>query len=309
MNQRRLAMMRLMDSRHKFTARELAERFEVSVRTIQRDLDALQAMGFPLYTEVGVNGGYRVLPNRILPPLQLTQQEALGLFMMLEYLEEVPDFPYGMIREHLAEQYFSTLPADVQERIAGMREHIAFMQRPGEHLEPLTSDLLTAAVEKKLISFMYHARSGRKKVNVYPLGIYYEQGYWYMPARNNDRVLLYRVDRMQQLTVLDQIDESVPTLKAWLKQAAHADGEEVVLQFTAFGARIAASDALFKTVSEQKWYGLVPHSEFAFTARRLLSYGPEVMVISPPELQEQVRVMLEQSLAQYRNENSDEWRD
>lgn len=60
MNQRRLAMMRLMDSRHKFTARELAERFEVSVRTIQRDLDALQTMGFPLYTEVGVNGGYRV---------------------------------------------------------------------------------------------------------------------------------------------------------------------------------------------------------------------------------------------------------
>lgn len=302
MNQRRLAMMRLMDSRHKFTARELAERFEVSVRTIQRDLDALQAMGFPLYTEVGVNGGYRVLPNRILPPLQLTQQEALGLFMMLEYLEMVPDFPYGSIRGHLAEQYFSTLPSDVQERIVGMREHIAFMQHPGEHHDSLTSDLLTAAVEKKVISFLYNARSGWKKVTVNPIGIYYEQGYWYMPARHNDRVLLYRVDRIKQLTVLDQMDESVPTLKAWMKQAAHTDGEEVVLQFTAFGARIAASDILFKTVSDQEWRGVVPHSEFAFTARRLLSYGPEVKVISPPELQEQVRVMLEQSLAQYRNE-------
>ncbi|MGQ8873170.1 helix-turn-helix transcriptional regulator [Paenibacillus sp. TSA_86.1] len=302
MNQRRLAIMRLMDSRHKFTARELAERFEVSVRTIQRDLDALQAMGFPLYTEVGVNGGYRVLPNRILPPLQLTQQEAMGLFMMLEYLEQVPDFPYGMIREHLAEQYYSTLPADVQERIAGMREHIAFMQHPSEHRESLTSDLLTAAVEKRAVSFMYQARNGLKKVKVHPLGIYYEQGYWYMPARNKDRVLLYRVDRMQQVMVLDQTDESVPTLKAWLKQAEDREGEEVVLHFTEFGARIAASDALFKMVSYQEWRGIVPRSEFSFTARRLLSYGPEVKVIYPPELQEQVRVMLEQSLAQYKDE-------
>ena len=139
------------------------------MRTIQRDLDALQDIGFPLYTEVGVNGGYRVLPNRILPPLQLTQQEALGLFMMLEYLEQIPDFPYGSIRGHLAEQYFSTLPADVQERIAGMREHIAFIQHPGEHHDSLTSDLLTAAVEKKAISFMYNARSGWKRLAFIPL--------------------------------------------------------------------------------------------------------------------------------------------
>jgi predicted DNA-binding transcriptional regulator YafY len=176
------------------------------------------------------------------------------------------------------------------------------MQHPGDHHDSLTSELLTAAVEKKAILFMYNARSGWKKVNVYPLGIYYERGYWYMPARDNDHVLLYRVDRIKQLTVLDQIDESVPTLKAWLKQATHTDGEEVVLQFTEFGARIAASDVIFKTVTDQKWSGIVPHSEFAFTARRLLSYGPEVKVISPPELQEQVRTMLEQSVAQYRED-------
>lgn len=169
MNHRKLAIMRLMDSRQKFTARELAERFDVSVRTIQRDLDALQALGFPLYTEVGVNGGYRVLPNRILPPLQLTQQEALGLFMMLEYLQQVPDFPYGSMREHLAEQYFSTLPEDVQDLIMRMREHITFVQHPGEHAEPLTTEILGAAVEKREIEFMYHARSGPKKVQVFPM--------------------------------------------------------------------------------------------------------------------------------------------
>jgi len=299
MNNRKLAIMRLMDSRQKFTARELAERFDVSVRTIQRDLDALQTLGFPLYTEVGVNGGYRVLPNRILPPLQLTQQEALGLFMMLEYLQQVPDFPYGSMREHLAEQYFSTLPKDVQDLIMRMREHITFVQHPGEHAEPLTTEILGAAVEKREIQFMYHARSGHKKVRVFPYGIYYGQGYWYMPARNKDRVLLYRVDRMQQLAVMESVDESVPSLKAWLDAKEDRASVEVVLHFTEFGARMAASDVLFKSVQGNEWRGMVPPEEFSFTARKLLSYGPEVKVISPTELKQQVRELLERSISQY----------
>ncbi|MGC5772222.1 HTH domain-containing protein [Paenibacillus pabuli] len=71
MNERRLTMMRIIDSRKKFTAREPAERFNVSVRTIQRDLGYLQQIGFPLYSKQGAHGGYRALENRILPPLQL----------------------------------------------------------------------------------------------------------------------------------------------------------------------------------------------------------------------------------------------
>lgn len=299
MNNRKLALMRLMDSRKKFTARELAGRFQVSIRTIQRDLNDLQELGFPLYTEVGVNGGYRVLPNRILPPLQLTQHEALGLFMMIEYLENVPDFPYGSIREHLAEEYYSTLPQDVQDLITRMRQHITFLQHHAVQVEALTTEILGAAVDKREIEFIYHSRQGHKKVEVFPIGIYYDHGYWYMPARRKDRVLLYRVDRMQELVMLDSIDESVPTLQEWLNFKEERESVEVVLQFTDFGARLAGSDVLFKSVEGNEWRGLVPHEEFPFTARKLLSYGPEVKVIEPLELQQQVREMLERSLKQY----------
>ncbi|MGW7159786.1 helix-turn-helix transcriptional regulator [Paenibacillus taichungensis] len=299
MNNRKLALMRLMDSRKKFTARELAERFQVSIRTIQRDLNDLQELGFPLYTEVGVNGGYRVLPNRILPPLQLTQHEALGLFMMIEYLENVPDFPYGSIREHLAEEYYSTLPQDVQDLITRMGQHITFLQHHAVQVEALTTEILSAAVDKREIEFIYHSRQGHKKVQAFPIGIYYDHGYWYMPARRKDRVLLYRVDRMQELVMLDSIDESVPSLKEWLNYKENRKSVEVVLQFTDFGGRMAGSDVLFKSVEGNEWRGLVPPEEFPFTARKLLSYGPEVKVVEPLELQQQVRELLERSLNQY----------
>ncbi|MFJ2046703.1 helix-turn-helix transcriptional regulator [Paenibacillus taichungensis] len=299
MNNRKLALMRLMDSRKKFTARELAERFQVSIRTIQRDLNDLQELGFPLYTEVGVNGGYRVLPNRILPPLQLTQHEALGLFMMIEYLENVPDFPYGSIREHLAEEYYSTLPQDVQDLITRMRQHVTFLQHHAVQVEAVTTEILGAAVDQREIEFIYHSRQGHKKVQAFPIGIYYDHGYWYMPARRKDRVLLYRVDRMQELVMLDSIDESVPTLQEWINYKENRESVEVVLQFTEFGARLAGSDVLFKSVEGNEWRGLVPPEEFPFTARKLLSYGPEVKVIQPLELQQQVKEMLERSLNQY----------
>jgi predicted DNA-binding transcriptional regulator YafY len=303
LNNRRLTIMRLLDSRKKFTARELAEQFEVSVRTIQRDLDYLQGMGFPLYTEVGVHGGYRVLPNRILPPLQLTQHEALGLFMMIEYLEKVPDFPYGAIRAQLAQHYFSELPSDVQDTIISMRQHITFLEHhslpPVPTAQSITTEILSAAVEQREIRFSYSSRSGMKMVEAYPIGIYYEHGYWYMPAKKHERVLLYRVDRMGQLALLDGCDSSIPKLQDWLNAKDTREGVEVILQWTDFGVRLAQSDTLFTSIQDNEWRAEVPEEEFSFIARKLLSYGPDVKVVSPPQLQGLLLDMLNKSMEQY----------
>jgi len=293
-------IMRLLDARKKFTARELAERFDVSVRTIQRDLDYLQQLGFPLYTEVGANGGYRVLPNRILPPLQLTEHEAFGLFMMMEYLQQVPDFPYGTIRSQMAEHYFSSLPVDVRDRIDRMGRHIAFLQQHSVQPEALTTQIIDAAVEQREIKFTYASRSGLKDVEACPIGIYYENGYWYMPAQKGNRVLLYRLDRMCQLKILDPTEVTVPTLKEWLASTDHRESTDVTVRFTDFGVRLAQSDIHFKSVKDHEWLGQVPLEEFPFMARRLLAYGPEAVVVQPEQLRELVRELLKSSLDQYR---------
>ncbi len=302
MNARRLAMMRLFDSRKKFTARELAERFDVSVRTIQRDLDHLQAMGLPLYAEVGAQGGYRVLPNRILPPLQLTQQEALGLFLLLEWLEEVPDFPHGTIRARLADQYYGSLPDDVQDRIARMRQHIAFLQPNPKLAAPCTTQLLQAAVERQLVRFVYRSRSGERVVEAYPIGIYSEHGCWYMPAWREGKVLLYRVDRVREAETLEQRNEAIPALLTWLKTAEEREGVEVTLAFTDFGVRLAETDSAFQGIAERQWRGQVPEEELPFVARRLMSYGPEVVVLGPATLRSMIAELLENGLKQYRQE-------
>src|SRR5690348_1285165 len=65
------------------SARQLADRYEVSVRTIERDLDALQQAGVPIYVDVGRRGGYTLDKTRTLPPLNFTPAEAVAVAVAL----------------------------------------------------------------------------------------------------------------------------------------------------------------------------------------------------------------------------------
>ncbi|MCM3785402.1 YafY family transcriptional regulator [Neobacillus mesonae] len=302
MNRRRLTIMRMLNTRKKYTARELAEHLEVSIRTIQRDLAALQEMGVPVYTEAGVHGGYRVLQNGILPPLQLRLQEAYGIYLMMEFLEKVQDLPYGGVREALAEYYAHDLPYEVQERMDRIKEHIMFSQSAPVRSAPFTTEVLDAAVEKRKLSFHYDGRNGLKRGEAFPLGIYYEKGHWYMPGQQDSgNILLYRVDRMSEVKIEEECNETIPSLKQWLSKREQPAGHPAVILFTDFGQRLAESDPMFQEREEEGtvWRGEIPESELAYTARHLLSYGPEVRVIEPESLKEQIRMLHKKSLEQY----------
>ncbi|MFB9329076.1 helix-turn-helix transcriptional regulator [Paenibacillus aurantiacus] len=305
MNGRRLALMQIMDSRKKFTARELAERFGVSVRTIQRDLDYLQSIGMPLYTEVGAGGGYRALPNRLMPPLQLNQFEAVGLFMLLRLLEFVPDSPYGEIRSHLADHYYGSLPSDTKDQIDRISDHLTFMQRASIVMAPYTTLILEAAMEKRELSFAYASTGGMKTTQAFPLGLYYEQGCWYVPALRGERTLLYRADRMHEVRKLERTLPELQTLTDWMNQEDRRERVGVTLQFTPFGGRIAQNDPDFAEMTEDRWEGMVPIEEIPFMARKLLRFGPEVLVVQPPALRRLVAESLRQAADQYANEGVD----
>ena len=72
------------------SARWLAGRFEVSTRTVERDIDALQQSGVPIYAEPGRTGGYVVDRARTLPPVNLTPAEAVAMALALQQLDGTP---------------------------------------------------------------------------------------------------------------------------------------------------------------------------------------------------------------------------
>lgn len=93
---RLLSILILIVNKEKVTAKELAEHFQVSIRTIQRDIDTLSAAGIPIYAEVGHNGGYQLLDNYKLDKSFLNSSEAKVILSLLESLEQA--VPYSEVK-------------------------------------------------------------------------------------------------------------------------------------------------------------------------------------------------------------------
>ncbi len=92
---RLLGILIMLINKKKVTARQLSEYFEVTTRTIQRDMDTLSMAGIPLFADVGVNGGYQLLDNFRLEKSFLNKDEAAILFTFLKGLEGVT--PYSEV--------------------------------------------------------------------------------------------------------------------------------------------------------------------------------------------------------------------
>ena len=78
------------------SAQQLAKQFEVSSRTIYRDMETLSALGVPIYAERGRAGGFRLLQGYFLPPIMFTRDEALGLVIGLTLLQAMRSRPFAL---------------------------------------------------------------------------------------------------------------------------------------------------------------------------------------------------------------------
>src|SRR5436305_11774743 len=97
------------------TAGEIARRFEVSKRTVFRDIEALCEMGVLIVTESGTHGGYTLMPDYSVAPLQLTMREALLLRLALSSVSQLADTPFKQKRESLLAKMQSLIPIRHQQ--------------------------------------------------------------------------------------------------------------------------------------------------------------------------------------------------
>jgi len=144
---RLLAITMLLINKRKITAKELAEYFEVSVRTIQRDMDNLTIAGVPVYSDVGKNGGYSIADGYKLNNNFLNADEATMLVAMLKNFEEL--IPYEEAKS-MTNKLRTLLPNE------GKDEKVIFSLSP--HVRE--------SQHQKHMSTITKAREGHKKVSM-----------------------------------------------------------------------------------------------------------------------------------------------
>lgn len=181
------------------TARELAERFEVSERTIYRDVDALSAAGIPVYTQKGQGGGIRLMDQFVLDRALLSREQQDELLFALQAvlatggLEERETL--GRLSALFRREAGDWIEVDFSDWGSGAREkeYFALVKR--------------GILERRVLSFTYYSSAGQKtRRQVEPVKLVFKTGCWYLRAycRGRQDWRVFRLVRMDELALEEE---------------------------------------------------------------------------------------------------------
>lgn len=197
---RLLQLLSLLTSRAQWTAVDLAERLEVTDRTLRRDIERLRALGYPVHSARGVGGGYRLGAGRALPPLLLDDEEATAVVIALRTAAIAGVAGIAETAVSAVAKLEQVLPARLRHRIASLQQTTVLLPRAAAMADPQTLALLAATCyHQHRVRFAYtdrHARPSTRSVE--PHRLVHSGRYWYLVAHDLDRAAwrVFRVDRI-----------------------------------------------------------------------------------------------------------------
>lgn len=146
------------------SARRLAERFEVSVRTIERDILALQEAGVPISSQVGRRGGYLLDRSMTLPPLNFTPAEAVATAIGLRRID---DTPWARDARTALLKIVAAMPDAAADRARKLADGVRLLTQPVSRPDQAIADAVVQAVENQTpIRIEYLDVGGRETVRV-----------------------------------------------------------------------------------------------------------------------------------------------
>nr|WP_244994269.1 YafY family protein [Actinomadura coerulea] len=189
----------------RLSARELAARYEVSVRTIERDIGALQQAGVPIFADVGRGGGYTLDKSRTLPPLNFTPAEAVALAITLS---RAGGSPYSRAARTALHKIVAAMSAADSASARELAQRVRFLT-PAEGDDPASvpAVLEEAIRTRRVVRLTYVDRTGAEtERDVEPVTFTASGDGWYLTAwcrmRGGSRV--FRTDRVRRAALLEE---------------------------------------------------------------------------------------------------------
>lgn len=299
---RLLSILLLLQTRGLVTAGELAERLEVSVRTVYRDVEALSASGVPVYAERGRNGGIALLPGFRTDVTGLTADEARALFVLAAQGAHAAlglDAALGSaLRKVMAALPAPHRPAAEQTSRRILVDPARWMSGP--HAAVDVGELHDAVLADRRL-LLHYRHSGTDAPRVYtvdPYGLVVKAGVWYLVADRDGAPRLFRADRVKGAVLTEEPVErraGVELAAVWeeLRRQVEERPGDVRLRVRVrrsrldLFVRLQAGLLTGRPEPEGEPQGEWLLAELAVPevrwARSLLSFGADVEVLSPPE--------------------------
>lgn len=195
----------------RMNAQALAVYFEVDVRTIYRDIDALSQLKVPIITYEGRGGGYEIEGSFFMPSIRFDEREIVLLLMLLKLGETVriPNFTsnYHLLSGKLT----NTLNENEKKKVDAFINQTAFYLAkilPGAYQEDLLSTLIDGMTQKRRFEIDYYAPKEDHVIcrEISPTQFFFSDGAWYLKAychlRNEERT--FRFDRIRRMICIEK---------------------------------------------------------------------------------------------------------
>jgi predicted DNA-binding transcriptional regulator YafY len=235
---RALSLLNLLQTHRHWTGAELADRLGVTERTVRRDVDRLRELGYRIESAPGSHGGYRLEAGSALPPLLLTDDEAVAMAVGLRLAAEQRLVGGPETTLTALAKLEQVLPAPLRRRVVALAEAIRPTLVAGSPVAAsVLGELALACRDHERVRFAYTAASGQTTIRrVEPHVLAPADRHWYLLCWDVDRDdwRTFRVDRLEGIVhtrvlfeprplTAQEIDEFILVARSWVRQPVETD--------------------------------------------------------------------------------------
>jgi predicted DNA-binding transcriptional regulator YafY len=302
---RLLTLLSLLQARRDWPGGELADRLEVSGRTIRRDVERLRGLGYPVESLTGPAGGYRLRAGSDMPPLLLDDDEAIAIAVGLRSAAGASVRGIEETAVRALVKLEQVLPAHLRRRVRALQAATLTLPVGGPTVDPQYLTLIAAACrDSELVRFAYRGRDGAgSRREVEPHALVNRGRRWYLVAWDRGRRdwRTFRVDRLtgpastgvrfppRALPAKDAAAYVAESLAAWphryeARVTLHAPAAEV-------RKRVPPHWGTLEPIDDETSEYRTGDDDLDWLALRIAMLGVDFHVREPPELAEHLRRM------------------
>ena len=306
-----ISILILLQTKKIITAAIIAERFEISLRTVYRDINTLKNAGIPIIGDPGV--GYSIMEGYRLPPIMFNEGEALSLLTAEKFMANITDHETQKHYSAAMTKIKAVLRSAEKEALDILDDSISIVPYKSEEQKPFLQELFKSIATRHLLQVTYGKADGTSSERMLePIGCYHQSNNWYLVAycqlKNDYRT--FKMNRIQKLISLDKTFERPHiNLQHYLEEQEKgktAQKQDQVVE-------VLFDNTIVEHADRRKYYfGLIEEerkaegvrmkfwgSPIELMARWLIPFTNKVKILHPKALQDRIQELSKELYEHY----------
>jgi len=307
-------MMIYLNGKNSFNLKNIINKYHISKSTALRDIQSLEEIGMPIYSQSGRNGFYGILPNRLLSPIVFSVDEMYALYFAMLTLSDYQTTPFHLCTKALKNKFEMCLSNEKVSQLRKMEDILSMGVIKHFNESKCLKDILTFAIENKVCEVKYTKDSITQIFFVQFFDISSSFGQWYSTAYNfqSERPIVFRCDKIvtvkeSSLYVAKNLLEFEKTNELIYKNTDAIDFRVEITQEGADKFHKENYQSMKLEIKNGRFFinGFYNQGEERFITSYFISYGKQILSMTPEVLKNSIIKILRELDSYYNQMNQD----